>query len=52
VPPQVTLTATYPGKDPEVIKTTVAQPIEQGRLKTSRFHVQRSRAGAEGRLTR
>jgi HAE1 family hydrophobic/amphiphilic exporter-1 len=30
VPPQVTLTATYPGKDPEVIKTTVAQPIEQG----------------------
>jgi Cu/Ag efflux pump CusA len=30
VPPQVTLTATYPGKDPEVIETTVAQPIEQG----------------------
>jgi HAE1 family hydrophobic/amphiphilic exporter-1 len=30
VPPQVTLTATYPGKDPEVIKTTLAQPIEQG----------------------
>jgi multidrug efflux pump subunit AcrB len=25
VPPQVTLTATYPGKDPEVIETAVAQ---------------------------
>src|SRR2546421_1796294 len=29
VPPQVTLTATYPGADAEVIETTVAQPIEQ-----------------------
>jgi len=29
VPPQVTLTATYPGADTEVVETTVAQPIEQ-----------------------
>ena len=27
VPPQVTLTANYPGADPEVIENTVAQPI-------------------------
>src|SRR6185436_1088481 len=29
VPPQVTLTASYPGADAEVVETTVAQPIEQ-----------------------
>src|SRR5271163_2706185 len=29
VPPQVTLTGSYPGADAEVIETTVAQPIEQ-----------------------
>src|ERR1700751_5417204 len=29
VPPQVTLTANYPGADAEVVETTVAQPIEQ-----------------------
>ena len=29
VPPQVTLTANYPGADPEVTEATVAQPIEQ-----------------------
>ena len=29
VPPQVTLQATYPGADAEVVETTVAQPIEQ-----------------------
>ena len=29
VPPQVSLTATYPGADAEVVETTVAQPIEQ-----------------------
>jgi len=29
VPPQVSLTANYPGADPEVIETTVAQPIEE-----------------------
>src|ERR671935_424731 len=28
VPPQVTLTAAYPGADAEVVETTVAQPIE------------------------
>jgi HAE1 family hydrophobic/amphiphilic exporter-1 len=27
VPPQVSLTANYPGADPEVIENTVAQPI-------------------------
>jgi HAE1 family hydrophobic/amphiphilic exporter-1 len=29
VPPQVTLNATYPGADAEVVETTVAQPIEE-----------------------
>ena len=29
VPPQVTLSATYPGADAEVIETTVGQPIEE-----------------------
>jgi HAE1 family hydrophobic/amphiphilic exporter-1 len=29
VPPQVTLTANYPGADAEVVETTVAQPIEE-----------------------
>jgi len=29
VPPQVTLTASYPGADAEVVEATVAQPIEQ-----------------------
>src|SRR5437763_9879873 len=29
VPPQVTLTANYPGADAEVVENTVAQPIEQ-----------------------
>src|SRR6201997_1040458 len=29
VPPQVTLTASYPGADAEVVETTVAQPIEE-----------------------
>src|SRR5437899_12415717 len=29
VPPQVSLTASYPGADAEVVETTVAQPIEQ-----------------------
>ncbi len=29
VPPQVTLAATYPGADPDVVTSAVAQPIEQ-----------------------
>ena len=29
VPPQVTVTAAYPGADAEVVESTVAQPIEQ-----------------------
>src|SRR3984957_2200704 len=29
VPPQVTLTANYPGADAEVVETTVGQPIEE-----------------------
>jgi HAE1 family hydrophobic/amphiphilic exporter-1 len=29
VPPQVSLTANYPGADADVVETTVAQPIEQ-----------------------
>src|ERR1700749_4808798 len=29
VPPQVTLTANYPGADAETVETTVAQPLEE-----------------------
>src|SRR5258708_8242809 len=51
VPPQVPLTATYPGADAEVVETTVAQPIEQQITGVDNALYYQSTSGADGSYT-